>query len=533
MPRFFPGRAPAAFGLGAFLAAVALEAAALAQTASPGVSEYGIFDPPGGQGVLTPEGDNEPPSLARGNAPALGNLAAQGAGQTGFDSTNARLKTRTALERKKARQPLPPALTTPVTPVQPLRPTPLPEQPADPDTMASSAPPYAPPQARPKPKQPEIDPYEPLGIRAGSFILRPAIDLSTGYDSNPGRDSTPKASPFYIVAPELQATSDWQRHEFRAKIRGSYDGYTEQPSLNRPYFESILDGRIDVTSQTRVELQNRLKVATDTPGSPDFVADVAEPTLYTNIGGTAGLFHRFNRLEIGGKASIDRTRYEDSELTDGTTVSNEDRSFSSYGLELRGSYEMTPGVKPFVAVAVDQRVHDVSIDSFGVRRDSEGLTPRIGTTFELSRQLTGDVSIGYMTRRYEDPQFQELNGIITDASLIWSATALTKATFTARTQVYESTDPDVSGVLSRDFGVQVDHAFRYWLIGTLKFGYGLDDYVGSSRLDHRLSAAAGLTYKMNRNVQIKGEVRREQRDSNEAGEDYSANIFMLGLRLQQ
>ncbi|HEX2511117.1 MAG TPA: outer membrane beta-barrel protein, partial [Xanthobacteraceae bacterium] len=209
------------------------------------------------------------------------------------------------------------------------------------------------------------------------------------------------------------------------------------------------------------------------------------------------------------------------------------RSFSSYGLELRGSYEMTPGVKPFVAVAADKRVHDTSIDSFGVQRDSDGLTPRIGTTFELSRQLTGDVSIGYMTRRYEDPQLQNLNGIITDASLIWSATALTKATFTARTQVYESTDPDVSGVLSRDFGVQVDHAFRYWLIGTLKFGYGLDDYVGSSRLDHRLSAAAGLTYKMNRNVQIKGEVRREQRDSNEVGEDYAANIFMLGLRLQQ
>jgi len=523
-----------AFGLGALLAAIALAAGALAQTSSPAVSEYGIFDPPGGQGVLIPEGDSEPPSLARENAPTFGNLTAHGAGQTGFDSTNARRKTQIALAKKKARQPLPRPLATRITPVQPLPPTPgMPVDPTDPVTTTSIAPPYAPPQARPKPKQPAIDPYEPLGIRAGAFILRPAIDLSTGYDSNPGRDSTPKGSPFYVVAPELQATSDWQRHEFRAKIRGSYDGYTEQPSLNRPYFESILDGRIDVTRQTRVELQNRFKVATDTPGSPDFVADVAKPTLYTNIGGTAGLFHRFNRLEIGGNASIDRTRYEDSELTDGTTLSNEDRSFSSSGLELRGSYEMTPGVKPFVAVAVDKRVHDVSIDSFGVQRDSHGLTPRIGTSFEVSRQLTGDVSIGYMTRKYEDPQLQDLNGIIIDASLIWLATALTKATFTARTSVYESTDPDVSGVLSRYFAAQVDHVFRYWLIGTLKFGYGLDDFVGSSRLDHRLSAAAGLTYKMNRNVQIKGEVRREQRNSNAAGEDYTANIFMLGLRLQQ
>ena len=535
MLRFSPDCTPAAFGLGAFLASMALAAGALAQTSPPAVPEHGIFDPPGGQGVLNAEGNSEPPSFVRSNAPTFGNPAAHGAGQTGFDSTNARRKIQTAPERKKQRRPLPRALTTKITPVQPLPPTPvlLPAQAADPDATASSVPPYAPPQARPKPKQPALDPYEPLGIRAGSFILRPAIDLSFGHDSNPGRDSTPKGSPFYVVAPELQATSDWQRHEARAKIRGSYDGFTEQPSLNRPYFESILDGRIDVTRQTRVELQNRLKLATDTPGSPDFVADVAEPTLYTNIGGTAGLFHRFNRLEIGGKASIDRTRYDDSELTDGTTISNEDRSFASYALELRGSYEMTPGVKPFVAVAVDKRVHDVSIDSFGVQRDSEGLTPRIGTSFELSRQLTGDVSIGYIARRYEDPHLQDLNGIIADGSLIWSATALTTATVTARTSVYESTDPDVSGVLSRDFSAQVDHAFRYWLIGTLKFGYGLDDFVGSSRIDHRLSAVAGLTYKMNRNVQIKGEVRREQRNSNAAGEDYLANIFMLGLRLQQ
>jgi hypothetical protein len=73
---------------------------------------------------------------------------------------------------------------------------------------------------------------------------------------------------------------------------------------------------------------------------------------------------------------------------------------------------------------------------------------------------------------------------------------------------------------------------REWLIGTVKFGYGIDEYVGSPQVDNRFVASAGLTYKMNRNVQWNGEVRREQRTSNVKGNDYTANIFLLGLRLQ-
>ena len=538
MPRLRPDRARMAFGLGVLFAATVLGAGARAQTAPDATRDHSIFDPPNGQGVLNPESSDEPPPLMLKNRPTFGNPPAFGAGKTGFDSTSARRKIQAAVDKKKERQPLPRPVATQITPVRRLPAAPVlpPALPADPVTTASVGPPYAPPYAPPargKPKPPGLDPYEPLGIRAGSFILRPAIDVSGGYDSNPGRDVKPQGSWFYVVAPELQAKSDWERHEFRAKLRGSYTGYTERSSLDRPFFESVLDGRIDVTKQTRVELQNRFQYSADSPGSPNFQAGLAKLTPFTNIGGTAGLFHSFNRLEIGAKASVDRTRYQDSELTDGTSASNKDRDFSAYGLELRGSYELTPGIKPFVSVTGDKRVHDLSTDSSGVQRDSQGLTPRVGTTFELTRQLTGEASVGYLRRTYQDPKLQDLTGVIADASLIWSATPLTKATFTARTSVYESTDPDVSGVLARDFGAQLDHSFRDWLIGTLKVGYGFDDYVGISRLDQRFSAALGLTYKMNRNVQWKAEIRREQRTSNVANEDYTANIFMLGLRLQE
>ena len=518
MARLRPARPKPAFGVGACAAALALllsAAGAAAQTSD----------------IFNPEGDwdpNNPPRLQKNRV--YGNPPGFGAGNTGFISTNPRGKTKIPA-RTAYDVPAPPLAAVETSRVAPV-PVQAPQRTSSGESaLAADIPPGKIPLKRKS--EPETDPYEPLGLRAGSFILRPAIELSAGHDSNPDRAQNGEGSSLFIVAPELKAKSNWDRHEVRADVRGSYTAYGSNSSLNNPTFASTFDERIDWTRQTRIDLQQRFRLSTATPGSPNFQADAAKPTVYTSGGASAGITHRFNRLEVGGKVDLDRTSYRSSELTDGTTASNADLNFNEYGLELRGSYELSPGIKPFVAVETDSRVHDNSIDSSGFKRDSRGFTPRIGTSFELTRQLTGDVSVGYLTRTYEDPRLPDLHGAVAGASLVWSATRLTSVKLTADSAVYESTDTGVSGVLARDFGVQFDHSFRPWLVGALKLGYGSDDYVGSSRADSRLSAAAELTYKFTRQMQVKGTLRREQRSSNQPGNNYAANIFLLSLRLQR
>jgi hypothetical protein len=235
-------------------------------------------------------------------------------------------------------------------------------------------------------------------------------------------------------------------------------------------------------------------ISTDNPGSPNLRADLAELPVYTTVGGSAGIGHRFNRLEVSIKGLAERTSYEDSKLTDGTTASNEDRNYDQLGGALRGSYELTPGVKPFVEVGADTRKHDTEFDQDGFQRNSKGVTGLVGTTFELTHQLTGEIAIGYTRREYDDPRLEEIKGLIGSASLVWTAHALTTVKLSAESSVGETTIPGASGILYRDVGLQVDHAFRRWLIGSLKFGFGLDDYVGIERQDQRYFAGAGLTY---------------------------------------
>ncbi len=479
------------------------------------------------------------PTTPLGASPSFTRPPASGAGSTGFDSTNAR-KRKPASKAQTQAQPQPQAIAPGIATPAPALPQTMTIPPAAAESSAQVPAPFAPNAIGalpPKKKKPasDLDPYDPLGMRVGTMLLYPAVELIGGYDSNPGRFSNGPGASLIRVAPELTAKSDWATHELKADLRGSYTWYQpdQTPSLDRPDASATINGRIDVTRQTRIDVEGRLRIGTDNPNSPNLQAGLSKLPIFTSYGGTVGLGHRFNRLDVEVKGGVDRTVYQASSLVDGTTASNDDRNFNQYAVGLRTGYELMPGVKPFVEFDVDTRKHDLGADAFGYQRDSNGWTGKVGTSFELTRVLVGDVAVGYTARKYEDARLQQLQGLIYDASLTWTATALTKVKLIATSNVGESTVPGVSGAFYRDAGLQIDHAFRRWLIGSLKFGYGLDDYLGLGRQDNRYYVGAGITYKLDRTVQLKGEVRREWLHSNQPGSDYTANIFLVGLRLQQ
>ncbi|MCC6890390.1 MAG: outer membrane beta-barrel protein [Hyphomicrobiales bacterium] len=462
-----------------------------------------------------------------------------GAGRTGFDSSGKRkAKNRPGDKTRSAgqNQSLPSRHGSPRP--NPLAPKGLAVAPAATGVARRGASPYyiAPDVTEPPPRRrPPADdaPFEPVGIQVGSFNVRPAVELSGGYDTNPARSNVPTASWYSVVAPELRFASNWTRHSFSGDLRGSYLAYRELPSQNRPAVDSKLLGRVDVTAATRVDLETRFLIGTDSPGSPNIPAGLAKLPIFTTWGGTAGLGHRFNRFDIAFKGGAERTVYQDSTFTDGSTASNEDRNYNRLSTQLRGSYELTPGIKPFIEIGGDRRIHDLDIDVFGLQRNSDGRFVKGGTSFELSRILTGDIAVGWLTRRYQDPTLPHLSGLTFDASLTWVASALTTARLSAVTRVDESRLVGVAGVFTREVALQVDHAFRRWLIATGRFLYGNDAYVGSPRDDDRYSASAAITYKLTRELWLKSEYRHEWMRSSVPGVNYGADVFLVGLRAQR
>ena len=88
--------------------------------------------------------------------------------------------------------------------------------------------------------------------------------------------------------------------------------------------------------------------------------------------------------------------------------------------------------------------------------------------------------VGYTQRSYEDPRFDKLSGLIGDASLIWTANALTTVKLTAYSTHRRIHDyRRVRHILSRCR--PADRPFVPPMAGRhLKFGFGVDTYKGGS-----------------------------------------------------
>ncbi|WP_306577827.1 outer membrane beta-barrel protein [Bradyrhizobium sp. SRS-191] len=390
------------------------------------------------------------------------------------------------------------------------------------------------PQEQPAQTPPmmEEDPFEPKGITVGNFILKPAFEMSSGFDSNPGRVPQGKGSAFVSVAPVLLVRSQFEKHLLNADVRVGYIDYAKLRQLSRPTVDAKVNGRYDITDTFALNGEGHVAVDADDPGTPRFAGRFAKIPLASTVGGSAGVTKRFEDFEVSTKAAIDRVAFQNATLMDGQIVSNADRNFVQYGSQSRVTYNLTPEIRPFVDVAVDRRVHDIAVDAEGFRRDSTGTAVEAGVTFNYADKLTGDVAVGYLNRRYQDPMLKPVNGFIADANLTWQFAKETAIAFGAKSQVVEITEPGISGVLKRDVTVGVEHQFEPWLVGTFLAGYGQDAFTGTTRVDNRYLVELGMLYKFSRLLQFRASVRREETRSNFRENNLSATVVQVGARVQ-
>jgi hypothetical protein len=388
-----------------------------------------------------------------------------------------------------------------------------------------------PPRARRR--APEEDPYAPLGVRAGGFVLRPAVEAGVGWTDNATSTAGGQtASGFSRTAAEIRAESNWSAHQLglRGRIERQ-DFFTDgiDPRLTVDLASQL---RLDVTRDTRVDLGAAYRRAPDSATTFSLpVTATGRPDLETTTM-TAGVTQRFNRLQLGVRGQFDQLRYGETRLSDGSELSNATRNVDVTTVTLRAGYELSPALIPFVEVARNRRDYQIGIDLSGLTQGSEGEVVRAGAAFDFGPTLRGEASFGALRQRYDDPRIGEVTGPTFDAQLAWAPTALTTVRLLARTSVLDSTGIGAAGGISRDFTLAVDHLLQRNLLLTASVGYGFDDFNGIARLDERTTYGLAATYRLNRTVSLRLSGSHQRTRSNVAGNDYDVTTVEAGVRVE-
>src|SRR5690606_10798540 len=139
--------------------------------------------------------------------------------------------------------------------------------------------------------------------------------------------------------------------------------------------------------------------------------------------------------------------YGDAQLATGGTISQGERNNTLYTMTLRGGYEVSPAMRPFVEGEVGRRLYDARTDSAGFARSATRYGARAGLEFGLGEKFSGELAAGWLGEKPDDARLPLLSGLTADASVVWSPIRGTIVNLDVSTEVEAATFGAGAGTL--------------------------------------------------------------------------------------
>jgi hypothetical protein len=382
-------------------------------------------------------------------------------------------------------------------------------------------------------RPPEQNPFDPPGMRFGTFLLRPTLEQGIEWTSNATNTAGGSSDFVSDTTLRMEAASDWARHS------ASFDAYgTYRTSVTGSGFSEF---RGAANAALGLDLGNALRLDTalgyerkpeDASSPVDITGTVGRP-LRETFSASAGLQKTTGKLQLGLTAAANRNTYGDVGLVGGGTLPQADRNQTLYSMVLRGGYEISAALTPFVEAELGRRLYDNATDSSGYSRSANRYGARAGLAFNLGEKLNGEVSAGWLSEKPDDARLSAVSGLSAAGNVQWSPVRGTIVSLTGSTQVEGTTTPGQSGSILYSSTLGVSRELRANLTGAATIGADWRRYTGTGDRDLTWSAEASLTWWLWRYAGIKARARHEQTTSTIAGRDSKTDSIYLGVTLRR
>lgn len=379
----------------------------------------------------------------------------------------------------------------------------------------------------------EADPFAPVGIRTGSFILRPSLEQGIRATTNGDNSASGSSAVLNETTLRLNAQSDWARHQATLDASGTWAKSISGEDVSEPQVDIQGRLRFDLGDQTTVNTGAGYRLRRESASSPNGVVGALQRPLVHTLNGSLGVERDMGLIFGSATGRVEHNIYGDAELSSGGTVSQKDRDNTYASITLRGGFSLSPAIKPFTEVELGKRIFDEKVDSNGYERSGSQFALRGGMMLDMGEKLNGEFAAGYMRANSDDSRLSDISGPSINAALNWSPLRGTDVRLYAQTLVDTSTTPGIAGSLLHFASVDVTRRIRSDLSLNGRLDANIRQNKDGTGTDYTIGAQIGATYWINRFVGLDARLRHEFLTSKISDREYRADSVYLGVKVQR
>ncbi len=374
----------------------------------------------------------------------------------------------------------------------------------------------------------DLNVFDPLGIRSGGFVFYPDVYARMIGTNNIFATSNNKKSDTGMeITPTFRVRSDWNVHELEFFVTGSQKSWRTFTSENTTEYETRVRGRLDITSRTSVEGAIRYEQTMEGRGSVELSDAAVGPAKVHETEFFGQINHRFNRLGFRLRGQIIGNIYDDVALQGGGVQENHFRDYQQHILNLRTNYEFSPRFSLFADTQIGRRKFQNRLDAGGALQGSDSWLVALGTRVELTSNLSLLGTVGYARAMPDEPTLVDLEGVVFDASLIWSPFRCTTITLSGETEIEETTQSGTPGSFNKSLSLSLVKGWTHRFSSTLSASYEERKFAGIAQKDTEFTVGLVAEYLFSRSWVLDAGIERTVVTG---GNDYSEDEVHLGLR---
>ncbi|WP_404338473.1 outer membrane beta-barrel protein [Sphingomonas sp. MMS12-HWE2-04] len=379
--------------------------------------------------------------------------------------------------------------------------------------------------------------------RVGAFLVSPQIAVDGSYDDNIYATKTDQRGDVYLtVHPQIDVASTWSRNALNFSAFFDRDVHAKYTGEDVSQFGGTLDGRYDISRQTRFYLGVDASRNAERRGSLSSFSQSAKPVRYNSVIVNSAIEQDLGSLRLRGEGRFRRVTYEDALLNSGVRLDQKFRNFDIYSGTVQASYDLNTLTSFVLRGTLEQRRYDLRPGDVGfdplsqTDRSGDSTLLEAGVTREITTLLSGTVRLGYLSFRYPDPKLNDLDGFSYYANINWNITPLTTLRATAQRRVDETSSPITAGNLRDEVSVSADHELLRSLIlhADARFAWinpsiadGVTTVIDQSSRETEFGA--GARYYIGRKIRVDADYTFQRRSSDNPLLAFVANVASVGV----